>query len=135
MITTVHPLTMREFKAKGYCTLIVLDLSLFEEDSRPDKTVYRPLPRFPHSVFDFTVIAGPEDRAADILRAADKAGIKELSGCSVADVFDMGAGRRAITIRATFFDPEKTLSGDFLEQAQKQLITATEKAGYPLKME
>ena len=70
MITTVHPLTMREFKAKGYCTLIVLDLSLFEEDSRPDKTVYRPLPRFPHSVFDFTVIAGPEDRAADILRAA-----------------------------------------------------------------
>lgn len=135
MITTVHPVTMRAFKAKGYCSIMVLDLSLFEEDSRPDKTVYKPLPRFPHSVFDFTVIAGPEDRAADILRAAEKVRLKELSGCSVADVFDLGDGRRAVTVRATFFDPERTLSGDFLEQAQKQLIAATEKAGFPLKME
>jgi phenylalanyl-tRNA synthetase beta chain len=135
MITTIHPLTMRAFKAKGYCTLIVLDLSLFEEDSRPDRTVYKPLPRFPHSIFDFTVIAAKENRAAAILKAVESAKLKELAGCRVADVFDIGDGRRAVTVRATFFDPEKTLSGEFLEQAQKKLIDAAEKAGYPLKME
>ncbi len=135
LLTTVHPLTMRSFKAKGYCTLLVLDLSSFENDDRPDRTSYTPLPRFPHSVFDFTVIAEKDAQAALMLRAAGKLKMKELTGVSVADVFPMADGRRAITLRAVFFDPEKTLSGEFLEQAQNQLIKIMEKAGYPLKTE
>ena len=135
MITTVHPLTMRAFKAKGYCSLIVLDLSSFQDEVRRDRTSYSPLPRFPHSVFDFTVVAAEGVKAGDILAAAKKLKMKELTDCSVADVFDMGGGRRAVTLRATFFDPGKTLSGEFLEEAQKRLVQTVAKAGYPLKIE
>ena len=54
-----------------------------------------------------------------------------MGGC----IFPLSDGRRAVTLRAVFFDPEKTLSGEFLEKAQKDLIALVEKAGFPLKVE
>ena len=135
MITTVHPLMMRALKAKGYCTLVALDLSLFADDVRRDASSYTPLPRFPHSVFDLTVVADKGVQAGAVLAAARRTKLKELDGVKVADVFEMDGGRRAITLRAVFFDPEKTLSGDFLEEAQQKLIATVEKAGFPLKTE
>ena len=53
----------------------------------------------------------------------------------MADVFEMSDGARAITLRATFTNLEKTLSGEFLETAQRTLLETVERAGYPLKTE
>lgn len=137
-VCTVHPLTMRAFKAKGYCTLIVLDLAGFEDEIRRDTTSYTPLPRFPHSLFDFTVLVKPGVKAESALKAARKLKLKELKELKevrIADVFEMADGMRAITLRALFFDPDRTLSGEFLEEAQKKMLENVEKAGYPLKRE
>ncbi len=134
-VSTVHPLTMRAFKAKGSCTLIVLDLSSFENEIRRDTTSYTPLPRFPHSLFDFTVLVKPGIKAEQALKAARKLKLKELKEVRIADVFEMADGLRAVTLRALFFDPDKTLSGEFLEEAQAKMLASVEKAGYPLKRE
>ena len=132
-IVTVHPLMCRNYKMKGYLTLIVLDLHDFESKEMKDKAAYKPLPRFPVSVFDFSVVADANCEAAEIVTAAKGYKCSELKDVRVADIFGMDGGRKSVTLRARFLDEEKTLTGEFLEKAQKELIRCVEEAGFPLK--
>ncbi len=134
-IATVHPLVCRNFKIKGNLVLAVLDLTDFEDQRMKDKTKYRPLDRFPSSLFDCTVVSEPHCPVENIVQALKKSlKIKELDWVKVAAVFILPDGRKAVTIRSSFRDPEKTLSGEFIRQAEDRVVKTLEEAGFPLKM-
>ena len=59
--------------------------------------------------------------------------MKEFVEVKVADVFTLSEDRKTVTLRATFLDTERTLPGEFLEEAQRKLVETLEKAGFPLK--
>ena len=133
-IFSLHPLVLRQFKIKGHLSFFILDLHAFEEKPIKDRTSYKPLPKFPSSEFDFTLDLAASTSVGDVLSAMSKVKIKEMTSTRVLDVFrPEDKSRKYVTFRATFFDAEKTLSGDFLKSAESTLISSMEKAGYPLR--
>jgi phenylalanyl-tRNA synthetase beta chain len=128
----VHPLMLRNFKIKGHFCIAIIDLS-FGDKVIKDKTNYQPLPKFPESQFDFTVVAEEETAILNLVQIGQKTKIKEISTFGVVDIFELGERKKAVTLRAIFSDPEKTLGGEFLELAQKKLIEAFQRGGYPLR--
>ncbi len=133
VIFTLHPLIARSLKIKGNLSLAVLDLTSFEERPLKDKTKYTPLAKFPSSDFDWTVVAKDNEQVGNIIDSLKKVKISELQSLAVVDVFKMNDEQKAVTLRATLQDPEKTLSGEALSAASEKLMKATADAGFPLK--
>ena len=131
-VLSVHPLVLRNLKIKGHVTIALFDLSMFENFSAKDKTKYKPLNKFPNSTFDWTIIAGPETLASEVLNACKKVKLKELKDVQILDVFT-NENKKFITVRATLADEAQTLTSEFLKQAEVALIDATSKAGFNLK--
>jgi phenylalanyl-tRNA synthetase beta chain len=131
--TTIHPLMLRNFKAKGFFSIAVIDIADLENREQKDKTKYAPISKFPGSKFDCTVVVENDVSASDVIEALNKTKIKELSEKKIVDVYPLDSGKRAITISVTFEDASKTLEADFLKQAENKVVATLEGAGFPLK--
>ncbi|MDA3956441.1 phenylalanine--tRNA ligase subunit beta [Oceanispirochaeta sp.] len=133
-IGTIHPLVCRNFKIKGQLVIAVLDLTDFQDQRMKDKTKYQPLDRFPSSLFDCTVLAEAHTPVEDVVSALKTLKMKELDWVKVADVFVMSEEQKSVTLRMSFKDPDKTLTGDFIKEAEDKVIATLKSKGYPLKM-
>ena len=133
-ITTIHPIVAREFKIKGNLTIALIDISVFEANKPKEKVNYKPLPKFPSSTFDCTVLVDNSIDSGDIIEKMSKIKIKELNSCKVVGVFALNDTQKAVTLRATFFDEKQTLSGKFIEEAQTKIVEGLANAGFPLKV-
>jgi phenylalanyl-tRNA synthetase beta chain len=131
--TTIHPVFAKEFKIKGNFSIAVIDISAFENLSSKDKVKYSPLPKFPGSILDYTVVANKKIPVAEILSAVEKLKIQNIVRTSIIDIFDLD-DKKAVTLRTEFLDKENTLSPQILENAQKQILEGLEKAGFPLRV-
>ncbi|MBI9101614.1 MAG: phenylalanine--tRNA ligase subunit beta [Spirochaetales bacterium] len=132
-IGTIHPMVTRNFKIKGNLVMAVLDYTDFMERPIQDKTKYTPLAKFPGSTFDCTVVAGTRVSAADVLASLKQVKMKELTDYRIVDVYPLSETEKTVTIRAWFLDREKTLTPEFLREAEDKIVAALDKAGYPLK--
>ena len=132
-ITSVHPIVCRDFKIKGNLSIAVLDITDFETRQIKDKTKYEPLSKFPSSTFDCTVVSDSKEPVASVIAAFKKMKMKELDKVNIVDVFHMDDGKKAVTVRATFIDKEKTLSGEVISNAEKTVMETLENNGFPLK--
>jgi len=99
-----------------------------------DKTKYQPLDRFPSSQFDCTVVADAQTQVEEVVGILKSLKMKELDWVKVADVFVMSEEQKSVTLRMSFKDSEKTLTGDFIKKAEDRVIRALEEGGFPLKM-
>ena len=132
-VFSIHPLMLRNFKIKGHLSIMLLDLSSFEGRPLKEKTKYRPISKFPGSHFDYTVEVERELQVGNVLEVLQKIKLKEALKHSVLDIFQGSGDKRSVTIRTLFGDPEKTLSGDFLKEAEQTIINQLQKSGFPLK--
>lgn len=132
-ITSLHPIVARDFKIKGNLAIAILDVTDFETRQIKDKTKYESLSRFPSSTFDCTVVTKSKEPVSSIISVLNKLKIKELEQVNIIDVFSMDNDRKAVTVRTSFCDREKTLSGDFISSFEKSVMETLEKNGYPLK--
>ncbi len=135
LITTVHPIVAADFKVKGNLSIATIDISGFESVRPKDKVNYKPLAKFPGSVFDLTVWADKHESVETILTAVNKLKLANLTTAKVYDIFDRPEDeKKSVTIRTIFQDPEKSLSPEILESSQKSVIEGLAKAGFPLKV-
>lgn len=132
VIFSVHPLVLRNLKIKGHVTVFLFDLSLFTNYSAKDKTKYKPLNKFPISTFDWTVVAGADSLASEVLNACKKVKLKELRDVQILDVFE-SENKKFFTLRATLLDEAQTMTTEVLKSAENALVDATSKAGFNLK--
>lgn len=132
-ITTVHPIVCREFKIKGKLTLVMIDLADFESREVKSSFKFKPLPKYPESVFDVTVVAETRTPVADVLKPLGKLKVKELISSKILDVFKIDENSKSVTIRNRFFDEKKTLDGEVIKEAENIIIEVLQKAGYPLR--
>ncbi|MDA3810329.1 MAG: phenylalanine--tRNA ligase subunit beta [Spirochaetaceae bacterium] len=132
-ITSVHPIVCRDFKIKGNLSIAILDITDFETRQINDKTIYKPLSRFPSSTFDCKVVTDNKDPVASVISLFNKIKIKELEKINIVDVFLMDDEKKAVTVRTTFCDREKTLSGEFISNVEKTVMETLENNGFPLK--
>ena len=134
-IFTVHPIVLRDFKIKGNLVLAVLDTTEAEVKPAKEKTKYQPLPKFPSSTFDCTVLADRKTPAEEVIKAAKKLKVKEIESIKVVDVFyPNDSDQKGVTIRAVFMDREKTLTGEFIKETEDKLLETLNKEGFPLKV-
>jgi phenylalanyl-tRNA synthetase beta chain len=133
-VNTLHPVITGQFKIKGNLSLAVFDITDFMERVIKDKTKYQALPKFPSSDFDCTVVADAHVPVGDILSVMGKLRIKEAESVKIADVFKMSEEQKAVTIRTTFLDRDKTLTPEFLRQAEDKVVETLRAGGFPLKM-
>lgn len=130
---SVHPLLLRNLKIKGNVSFVVIRFDKIEQRKVEPKVKYQPLPKFPGSSFDCTVLVSKDTRNIEPLNIVRKLKIKELTGAKVVTVFPLNNEQDAVTIKSTFEDPEQTLSGDVLEAAQQKIVQSLQDAGFPLK--
>lgn len=133
VITSVHPMVLRQFKVKGHLSFFIVDLTDFHTREIKDKIKYSPISKFPASQFDCTVLVNKGDFAASVLEPLKKLKVKEVTSTKVVDVFSLEADKNAVTIRAIIEDPEKTLEPEIIKAAETEIVQVLEKAGYPLK--
>ena len=132
---TVHPLIRRALKIKGQLALAVLDLTDGEHREWPSKVRYQPLPKYPSSTFDCTVVSDLRTPAGTLLKALKKVKLKELQQFKVVEVFtpEAESTQKFVTLRAVFGDPQGTLSSDMVKRCEQAVVEALERAGFPLR--
>jgi len=131
--TTIHPILAKEWKIKGNLSVAVIDISAFEGVVPKDKIKYSPLPKFPGSILDYTIVADKKMPVLDVLTIVEKLKVANIVDTKVIDIFAL-EDKKAVTLRTEFLDKENTLSPEFLETAQKQILAGLEKAGFPLRV-
>jgi phenylalanyl-tRNA synthetase beta chain len=133
ILFTVHPIILRKMKIKGQLQVFLLNLSQIEKKELKDKTNYKPLPKFPGSSFDWTVVAEKTVPAESLIQHAKSTKIADLTDVKIADVFTMETGEHAVTLRAFFQNQDKTLGGEEIQAYSEALVKALESKGFPLK--
>ena len=132
-IFSVHPLILRNFKIKGHLSLALMDLTLFEKELPKDKAKYVPLPKFPGTLFDFTVVASVGSEVQNIISIIQKQKVPIMENVSVLDIYVLHDGKRAVTFRLTFLDREKTLTAEIIKTAEEKILGALLAQGFPLR--
>ena len=133
VITTIHPLILKNFKMKGHLSLAVIDITDLESKEAKDKTKYQPIPKFPSSSCDFTVVMKKDLPAASVITALNTLKQKELKSKAIVDIFMMNEMEKAVSIRTVFEDSEKTLSPETIKELEQKVVQVLEKAGFPLR--
>lgn len=133
VVSSIHPLTLRGFKTKGFVSLAIIDFTDFHARPLKGKGKYTPISKFPGSRFDCTVLVNKDIPAAATLDALKKVKIKELADWKIADVFSLDDQTNAVTITVLFEDPNKTLDPELIKNGEKAVLEVLGSAGYPLK--
>ena len=134
VISSIHPMILRSFKIKGNLVIALVDISSFENRNLRDKTKYRPLPKFPNSQFDCTVVVDMDTEVETILSSIKKCKIKEIISSKIAGTYILDDNKKSVTIATTFGNPDQTLSGEFIKNTENMIVQTLEKAGFPLKI-
>jgi len=133
IIASAHPILLKNYKAKGHFSFALIDITDLMQREMKVKNNYEPIPKFPASTFDCTVLVSKDERLANVIDVTKKIKIKEMTDVKVVDVFNLDEKHFALTIQTTFMDKNKTLSGEFLKDCENKIISTLEGAGYPLK--
>ncbi len=132
-LLTVHPLVLKNYKMKGHLSLAVIDITDLESREQKDKTKYQPIPKFPSSSFDVTVVMEKTAAAAGAVTALNALKVKEVKSKSIVSVFMIDDLKKAVTVRTVFEDSEKTLTPETIKTLEQNVIQTLEKAGFYLR--
>ena len=135
MACSLHPLIRRKFKIKGQLALAVIDITELEQKYWSPKVRYQPLPKYPSSTFDCTVVSEHNVPVGTILNSLKKVKIKELTQFQVVEVFrpEGKPEQKFVTLRAVFSHRQGTLSNEKVKDCEQRVVAALEKAGFPLR--
>ncbi len=132
-ITTLHPILMKDLKIKGSASIAIIDIAEFEDKNLKYKHSYKPIPKFPSSQFDYTIKVDQSVFANQILTVLNKIKRKEVVSHRLLDVYSLSETEKTITLRSTFFDSEKTLTGEVIKELENLMINSLKEAGFNLK--
>jgi phenylalanyl-tRNA synthetase beta chain len=93
-------------------------------------TEIEPLPKFPSTWRDLSLVAGKDVSCKGIKDALSSKGIKELKSIEVVDVYEgekLPEDKKGITLRITYQSADKTLNDKAITRWQKSLLETLEK--------
>jgi phenylalanyl-tRNA synthetase beta chain len=111
LVGEVHPEVIRNFNLKQRAFIFELNCkSLLDLVNREKRS--KPLPKFPFTTRDISIIVGREVEAALILEKLKGFGEKLIENTQIFDVFEGGSvpsGGKSVSVRVRYRSPEKTL--------------------------
>lgn len=128
-IGVVHPAVARKIDRKAAMVYAELDVPAFAavEDLG---IVYAEPSRFPEMEADLTFLS---ETYAPIGRAIENASCAWLKSAQAVDTYRDDAGRKSITVRLTFSDPERTRTREEVTAVTDGIIADLAKENIPLK--
>jgi phenylalanyl-tRNA synthetase beta chain len=121
---------------EGRAAILDLDLVKMENLDHGERR-YEPLPRFPVSAFDLSVIASLREPSGDIERQLAAAAGSELVGIQFVRVYTgapLPEDRKSASYRLTVAAPDRTFSSEELAEIRNRVIDAMRAAGYELRV-
>jgi phenylalanyl-tRNA synthetase beta chain len=128
VIFSLHPLFAKKLKLKGNFSCALLDLSSFENNTK-----YTQIAKFPHAIFDCTVMTSNETSVAAILDVVQKMRLTQLQSCKVVGTYQVTPHEKSVTLRSIFANSETTLSGESIKNLENMLCDKLRQEGFPLK--
>jgi phenylalanyl-tRNA synthetase beta chain len=98
----------------------------------------RPLPRFPEVARDLSVIWDDRRSAGELLERIAAAAGPRLTGLSVVDRYagpGIPEGKASLTVTLRLQDPERTLTGDEVQQAVSRVVASLREQGAEIRGE
>lgn len=133
IVASAHPLILRSFKTKGHFSYAIIDLTSFMNRELKAKEKYTPISKFQPSRFDCTVVMNSHTPAAQTLIALKKVKAKEITERKIVDVFNLGEGKKAVTVMVSIENTNQNLTSDVIKDIEVKVVGELEKAGFPLK--
>jgi len=136
LIGQVHPKVLNAHNLKQAAFVFEIDLSHLV-DRVPDAVYAQPLPRFPATSRDATLIVDRELEAENILAAIRQLDQPLVEDIQLFDVFHgkpVPANRKSVSFRIIYRSDEKTLEDDTINRIHKDItdnLVATFKADLP----
>ena len=132
----VHPdvLSKYDISVRAYVAEIYID-KLFA--IVPEKTVYRPLPKFPAVSRDFAFLCDKNIPVGDLMDIMREAAGKLCEDVALFDVYEgnqIPEGKKSVAFSVTLRSAEATLTDEQIESASKRILTKLEAAGATLRM-
>lgn len=132
-VTKVNPaLLLTEYKLRGELVIAEIDLSAFDGCDLNQGHKYQQINRYPSSEFDCTVVADQRTPAGKIASLVRSEKIDQLTAIKIVTVFEMD-DKKAVTLRAYFGAPDRTLSADEIKQGEEKVLECLKRAGFPLR--
>jgi len=125
----------REYKLWEPAWLMELDLEALLERSLKART-FRPYSKFPAVERDFSLLAPESLSYSRLEQAVRRLGVPEIQDFRPVEQFRGGAvptGQYSLLLRVTFQSPDRTLTGDELNEAGQRLLAALEPLGVRLR--
>lgn len=131
----IHPSVAKKFDlgARAYVAEIDLD-ALYKTEK--EKTVYKPLPRFPSVARDFALICDVELPVGDMENAIAKGAGKLLENIKLFDVYtgsQIPDGKKSVAFNITLRSSEGTLSQEEIDRVTRKVIKNLELLGAALR--
>ncbi len=125
----IHPAVAANYgvDAELYCAELMFD-ALYE--SQGETPVYVPLPRFPATTRDLSVVCDEEKTVAELSDTILASGGKYLKGCDFVDIYRGGSvpeGKKSVTFALTLRADDETLTAEHAEETMKSILSALEK--------
>ncbi len=125
-IGEINPFVLANFGIKKRVTAIEIDLEALQKISN-DLREFKPLRKFPTSVRDISMVAGPKVRVDDVLRSIQQSGGDLVLDADLFDIFDMEETEEvSYAFHITFGAEERTLKNEEIDEAMKKIITDLE---------
>ncbi len=107
----LHPEVRRNYDLKQTAFLFEIDVRRLRMHL-PETTVFEPIPKFPATARDVTLIVGREKEAGDLLRTVVDTGEDLVENVHMLDVFTgdpIPQGQKSVSLRITYRSADRTL--------------------------
>ncbi len=124
----IHPAVAANYGVDEelYCAELMFD-ALYENQG--ETPVYVPLPRFPATTRDLSVVCTSEKTVAELSETILASGGKYLKGCSFVDIYTgspIPEGHKSVTFALTLRADDETLTAEHAEETMKNILAALE---------
>jgi phenylalanyl-tRNA synthetase beta chain len=119
----IHPEVLADLDLEG--PVLVFELDLGRLAVLPERAKYRPIPRFPTSSRDVSLLVGEDLTAGRVLEEMHAANEALLERAAVFDEYrgpGLPAGRRALAFRLTYRADDRTLTDEEVSEAHRRVL-------------
>jgi phenylalanyl-tRNA synthetase beta chain len=135
LVFELHPAVRERLDLEGEAALFDMDLDiLYGLPGRP--LAFHELQRFPQVPFEVSVMTDETSYSGDIRNIIHAAGGKRVRTVSTLSEYrgeQIPGGKKSLSFRIVFADPEKTLSPEEVDSLQKSIVKGLEKEGLTLR--
>lgn len=124
-VSTAPSDLLDKFSIKQPVYYLDLDYELFSDLAKANKTIYKPVSKFPVVSRDLSMIIDKSISYADIAANIQELKLKTLNRFHIFDLYEsdkLGKGKKSIAMSFSFSDTQKTLTDKETDKSMNQII-------------